>query len=76
MGLEFCSFNGHSAADIAIQVASHCQQNGCIVAAADGIIRINPPLNMSQEECEMMTDAIVTAVNSVATLINNKLKKE
>ena len=75
-GLEFCSFNGHSAADIAIQVASHSQQNGCIVAAADGIIRINPPLNMSQEECEMMTDAIVTAVNSVATLINNKLKKE
>lgn len=72
-GLEFCDFNGHLAADIANKVASHCQKNGCIVAAADGIIRINPPLNMSLEECDMMTQVIVNAITSITTSIKNKL---
>jgi len=62
-GLEFCDFNGNSAADIAADVARRCEQNGCIVAAADGIIRINPPLNMSTDECDMMIQAIVRSIS-------------
>lgn len=68
-GLEFRDFNGHKAADIAASVAACCEQNGCIVAAADGIIRINPPLNMSTEECNMMVKAIVTSVSQTAQQI-------
>ena len=65
-GLEFCDFNGRTAADIAADVARRCEHNGCIVAAADGIIRINPPLNMSTEECHMMIQAMVRSVSESA----------
>jgi adenosylmethionine-8-amino-7-oxononanoate aminotransferase len=68
-GLEFCDFNGYLAADIANKVALDCQKNGCIVAAADGIIRINPPLNMSSGECDMMTEVIVKAISNIVALI-------
>lgn len=68
-GLEFRDFNSHSAASIAADVAECCEQNGCIVAAADGIIRINPPLNMSTEECDLMVQGIVTSVSQTAQRI-------
>ncbi|RBW46891.1 hypothetical protein DS885_05940 [Psychromonas sp. B3M02] len=74
-GLEFCDYYGYSAAELANSVAEVCQQNACIVAAADGIIRINPPLNINQEECDMMSQAIVNAVNSVTNLVKVKLAK-
>ncbi|MDO6565387.1 aminotransferase class III-fold pyridoxal phosphate-dependent enzyme [Amphritea sp. 1_MG-2023] len=64
-GLEFCDFNGYSSANIATQVAQDCEHNGCIVAAADGIIRINPPLNMSEDECDHMLKVITDAVNTI-----------
>ncbi|RTE66706.1 aspartate aminotransferase family protein [Amphritea opalescens] len=66
-GLEFCDFNGHSSATIAAKVAQECEHNGCIVAAADGIIRINPPLNMSQDECDNMLQVMINAVNNAAS---------
>lgn len=65
-GLEFRAVKGHTAAEVAANVAECCEQNGCIVAAADGIIRINPPLNMNTEECDLMVGAIVTSVTKTA----------
>lgn len=65
-GLEFRECNGISAADLATRVAQCCERNGCIVAAADGIIRINPPLNMSLEEAELMIQAMLRSVREVA----------
>ncbi|PWQ97470.1 aspartate aminotransferase family protein [Leucothrix arctica] len=64
--LEFCEYNGHTAPHIAEKVAQQCQENGCIVAAADGVIRINPPLNISVEECDGMLLAIVEAVEQIS----------
>jgi len=75
-GLEFCNYKNNLAADIATQVALNCQNNGCIVAAADGIIRINPPLNISPEECDMMAQVIVKAIDNVTISIKNEQKKE
>lgn len=64
-GLEFCDYNGLAAPAIANKVAHNCERNGCIVAAADGIIRINPPLNMSADECNSMGRAIINAIHQV-----------
>lgn len=75
-GLEFCNYRGNLASDLAIKVALDCQDNGCIVAAADGIIRINPPLNISKKECDMMTQTIINAVNRVSDSVHSTIKKE
>lgn len=64
-GLEFNDFYPFKATELAEKVASCCERNGCIVAAANGIIRINPPLNMSSDECNKLCATIVKSVDSV-----------
>lgn len=70
-GVEFRDASVFSAAEVASQVARHCEENGCIVAASDGIIRINPPLNMSDEERNEMLDSILSSVIKVASQLVN-----
>ncbi len=68
-GLEFAATSQQSAPQIAARVAERCEAEHCIVAAADGIIRINPPLNMSADERDGMLRAISTAVTQVDTAL-------
>ncbi len=64
-GIEFAQCGPRSAREIAEQVSGSCKARHCIVAAADGIIRINPPLNMSAVERGQMISALYDAVSEV-----------
>ncbi|NDW01909.1 aspartate aminotransferase family protein [Salipiger sp. PrR002] len=63
-GIEFAQCGAHAAAEIAERISQDCRKRRCIVAAADGIIRINPPLNMSAEERSQMLAALCDAVQA------------
>lgn len=68
-GLEFAQCGGQSAREVAERVSRGCRDRNCIVAAADGIIRINPPLNMGTAERAQMLGALCAAVAEVETRI-------
>lgn len=61
-GLEFMAIEDQSSIQVASVVAELCEEAGCIVAASGGVIRVNPPLNMSDEECELMISAMKESV--------------
>ncbi len=63
--LEFSDCGQWSAPEVAEKVAARCEEQNCIVAAAAGIIRINPPLNSSNADIAFACSTIVQAVEYV-----------
>lgn len=63
--LEFSDCGRWNASELAEKVAAHCEELDCIVAAAAGIIRINPPLNSSRTEITFACSTLAEAVKYV-----------
>ncbi|WP_322865440.1 aspartate aminotransferase family protein [Aquicoccus sp. G2-2] len=63
-GIEFQAAGGRGRADIASAVERHCLDRGLLVGAADGMLRINPPLSMSDAEREEMLTGLCAAVTA------------
>ncbi len=63
--VEFSDLDQWKAPEVAKMVAARCEDDGCIVAASAGIIRINPPLNSSSSEISFACSMLVKAVEHV-----------
>lgn len=69
IAIEFDESNGEPSHDIAEKVAKFCLDNKLIVLTCGThghVIRLIPPLNMSEEEAEKGMDIIEKAVKSIA----------
>lgn len=68
IAIEFEDANGEPSHDIAEKVAKVCLENKLIVLTCGThghVIRLIPPLNLSDEECEQGLSIIEKAVNSI-----------
>lgn len=63
-GLEFTRAGERDGAAVACEVAGRCFEAGLLVLQADNLIRINPPLVVSDTEIEFIVETLCSAVQA------------
>jgi acetylornithine aminotransferase/acetylornithine/N-succinyldiaminopimelate aminotransferase len=65
-GLEFAGAQAGDGSAVAREVASRCFEAGLLVLQADNMIRINPPLVVSDSEIGFIVETLMYAVRAVS----------